>query len=114
MNEGWKAEIKAYAKINLTLDVLKDRRPDGFHNILSVMQSINLHDKLFLKQIEDKHIRVDASVPGVPSGEENIVYKAIEALCEYTSIRKGLEVKIMKGIPTAAGLGGGSSDAAAI
>jgi len=111
MRRGRDILVQAHAKINLTLEVLSKRK-DGYHNIVSVMQSISLHDRLYLRVGTDG-ITVDCDHPGVPAGKENLVYKAAEKLRAYAGVRDGASIKIHKGIPVAAGLAGGSADAAA-
>jgi len=102
--------VWAPAKLNLTLDVL-GRRPDGYHELLSVMQSLELADRLELSLIPEG-IEVLGG-PDLPSLGDNLVYRAIEVLQEKTGFRGGLRVRLEKRIPVAAGLGGGSADAAA-
>jgi len=105
-------ELNAYAKINLSLDVIS-KRPDGYHEIKTVMQTIGLHDKVFVETVPDG-IHVETDCESLPSGEENIAYKAARLLIEKTGIKGGVRIKIKKWIPVAAGLAGGSSDAAAV
>ena len=112
MLSGKGIQVKAHAKINLTLEVLS-KREDGYHNIISVMQSISLHDLLHLVP-SNKGIKIYCGHPRVPNDESNLAYKAAEKLLEYTGIKKGVEIRIKKGIPVAAGLGGGSADAAGV
>jgi len=103
--------VYARAKINLTLDVLW-KRPDGYHQVETVMQSIKLHDCLeFAPQEKD----ISLAVPGgeVPSGAENLVYKAALLMRANAGKKCGVSIKLTKNIPVAAGLGGGSADAAA-
>ena len=103
---------KAYAKINLGLKIL-GRRVDGFHDILSVMQTVDLCDTLTLVE-RPKEIDVHCSgIEGVPDGEENLAYKAAALLKKEYNVKKGVSITIQKRIPVGAGLGGGSSDAAA-
>ena len=104
--------IQAHAKVNLTLDVL-GKRHDGYHDIASVMQSISLCDRISLHPWTEE-IRVVCRHPQVPDGKENIVYKAAAALRKLAGIKKGVLINVIKGIPVAAGLGGGSADAAAV
>lgn len=102
--------VRAHAKINLTLDVLS-RRADGYHEVETIMQSIALHDLLeFSPAPEEIIIMVEGE--GVPPGEDNLVYRAAELLRRYTGTGKGALIRLVKAIPVAAGLGGGSSDAA--
>lgn len=105
-------EIKAPAKINLSLDVLK-KRPDGYHEVRMIMQEIELHDTLFLEARGDG-IEVLCDCPWVSSGESNIAYKVAALLKKKHRIDNGIRIKIHKNIPVAAGLGGGSSDAASV
>ena len=107
------AIVRSYAKVNLTLDVL-GKRPDGFHSIESVMQSISLHDTLTLGLGDEPGIRVACDVPGIPTGEDNLAYQAASLLFERLGVAPGLDIRIEKHIPCEAGLGGGSSNAAAV
>lgn len=105
-------ELKACAKINLGLYLLQ-KRLDGYHDILTVFQSIDLHDTLHFKQTHSSStfaISLDG-IP-VPLGEENLVFRAYRVFCNRMHIPGGLAVHIEKKIPVGAGLGGGSSDAA--
>ncbi|MGB9885761.1 MAG: 4-(cytidine 5'-diphospho)-2-C-methyl-D-erythritol kinase [Moorellales bacterium] len=102
--------VWAPAKLNLTLDVL-GRRPDGYHELLSVMQTLELADRLELSLIPEGTEVLGG--PNLPRPEDNLVYRAIEVLREKTGFRGGLRVHLEKHIPVAAGLGGGSADAAA-
>ncbi len=104
--------VLAYAKINISLDVL-NRREDGYHNLKSVMQSITLADEITIKTGEEG-IRVYADLPYVPSDCRNIGYKAAELFYRDAGISPEVLIKIKKNIPVGAGLGGGSADAAAI
>ena len=101
---------KAYAKVNLTLDIIT-RNYLGYHNIESVMQQLNLHDNVKLMVIK-KGININSN-NHICSDEKNLAYKAAELLMENFKINKGVEINIEKNIPIAAGLGGGSADAAA-
>lgn len=103
-------KISARAKINLSLDIL-GARDDGYHEILTVMQPIDLHDDLELEP--DTEIRVESSSGEVPAGPQNIVYKAAGLLRGEFGSTRGAKIFIHKNIPVAAGLAGGSSDAAA-
>ena len=109
-------KLKAYAKINLSLRVF-EKRPDGFHNIESVMQSVSLHDFITLSLIPSG-IELTCSDPGVPKGKENVAYKAAEVFLSSVASRRspvrGVKIHIEKRIPIAAGLAGGSADAAAV
>lgn len=105
--------VNARAKINLSLDVL-GKREDGYHDVKMIMQSISLHDKVFLKLTDDKDIRISCDKRWVPSNSDNIAYKAAKILIDKFNLQKGLDIKIVKNIPVAAGLAGGSADAAAV
>jgi len=102
--------LNAYAKINLTLDVLGDR-PDGYHDIETVLHTVELHDSIILRE-SDSGITIRCASPDVPPDTQNIVYRAAQHLKEAFRIPKGVEVELTKCIPIASGLGGGSSDAA--
>ncbi|BCJ87418.1 4-(cytidine 5'-diphospho)-2-C-methyl-D-erythritol kinase [Effusibacillus dendaii] len=103
---------KAKAKINLTLDVLY-KRPDGYHEVEMVMQSVDLSDHLLFDERGDDQITLSCNVPYVPLDERNLAYQAAALLKSRYQIRKGVHIKIDKQIPVAAGLAGGSSDGAA-
>lgn len=104
-------KAKAYAKINLFLDVL-EKRADGYHEIDTVMQNISLYDEIFL-ELTDSGIEVCCDIPDI-KGENNIVYDACKEFLSLIDKNVGVKVNIKKYIPMAAGLGGGSSDAAAV
>lgn len=106
------ATIIAPAKINLTLDV-KDKRPDGYHNIESIMHQIDLCDTVVLKEIP-QGIRVRSTNPGLPGDSSNLAYRAAEMLMGKYGIKKGVSIFLAKNIPLGAGLAGGSTDAAAV
>jgi 4-diphosphocytidyl-2-C-methyl-D-erythritol kinase len=103
-------KLKANAKINLTLDVLY-KRPDGYHEVEMIMQSIDLADILYIEESEETQIICDH--PYVPEDSSNLVYKAVEEIKKYCNVDKNVKIHIEKNIPVAAGLGGGSSDCAA-
>ncbi|MBW2147521.1 MAG: 4-(cytidine 5'-diphospho)-2-C-methyl-D-erythritol kinase [Deltaproteobacteria bacterium] len=100
------------AKINLRLEVL-GRRPDGYHDILSIMQQVDLCDRIEIHPA-DKGIHVHCEGADLPEGEGNLVYEAARLLAEKTPKACGVAIHLQKRIPLAAGLGGGSSDAAAV
>ena len=102
--------LKAFAKVNLVLEVL-GKRSDGYHEIVSIMQTIDLYDLLELEPA--RHIKMKFSLPGIPD-HANIVFKAAQTLKDVTGCDKGVAIGLEKHIPTGAGLGGGSSDAAAV
>ena len=105
---------EAFAKINLTLDV-RSKRPDGYHEIESVMQAISLSDGLMVTLKDEPGISLRANQWNLPSGPDNLAYKAGELYLRATNLTgKGLHIELNKRIPMLAGLGGGSSDAAAM
>ena len=109
-----KTTVKAPAKINLTLEVLS-KRPDGYHEISTIMQAVSLYDTVTLSTNDSGEITISCNYEGVPCDEKNICYKAAERYFEYTKQEnKGLHIDIDKQIPTQAGLAGGSSDGAAV
>lgn len=105
-------ELKARAKINLSIDVIR-KLDNGYHEVRMVMQSIKLHDKIVLEPLQ-QGIEIVTNSSKIPLDEGNIAYKAAELIINKYSIKKGIRIKIEKNIPVAAGLGGGSSDAAAV
>lgn len=104
--------LEARAKINLSLDVL-GKKPDGYHELKMIMQSIRLHDSLTLSRGQEE-LEVTSSFHGLPTGTGNIAYRAAALLCQRYGIKEGLHIHIEKHIPIAAGLAGGSTDAAAV
>jgi len=102
--------LPSYAKINWTLEVLGPR-PDGYHEIRTILQTIDLADTLHL-ELCDSGVEIVCDHPGVPSDERNIVYRAAVLLRHAKGVRFGARIRILKRIPVAAGLGGGSSNAA--
>ncbi len=107
-----KIMIKAPAKINLTLDVLH-KRPDGYHEVEMIMTTVDLADRIELEELRKDEIRVVSHNRFVPDDSRNLAYQAAKLLKERYGIRSGVEIGIQKVIPVAAGLAGGSSDAAA-
>ncbi len=103
---------KAYAKINLTLDVT-GKRDDGYHELEMIMQQIDLYDEIILKRAESG-ISIASDNDKIPLDENNLAYKAAERFFEHVGIESGVEIFIRKKIPMEAGLAGGSSDAAAV
>ena len=102
--------MDSYGKINLALDILY-KRNDAYHEIKSIMQSIDLKDRLIFKEI-DKGIVIESNNSQVPIDSTNLVYRAYEKIVEITGVSKGIKVIIEKNIPVAAGLAGGSTNAA--
>ena len=107
-----KSVEKAYAKVNLTLAV-GEKRPDGYHEVVSVMQRVSLHDTLTAEQTREG-ITLTCSDPALPSGEENRAHRAASLFFRETGIAGGAALTLEKRIPSQAGLGGGSSDAASV
>ena len=105
--------IKAPAKVNLYLRVLR-KRPDGYHNIETVFEKVTLFDKIKLRSLKENKIKVFSSHSGVPKGKTSLIYKTAVLLKKERNVTRGVEIKLSKRIPIAAGLGGGSSDAASI
>lgn len=101
---------KAYAKVNLTLAV-GEKRLNGYHEVVSVMQRVSLHDTLTAEQTREG-ITLTCSDPALPSGEENLAHRAASLFFRETGIAGGAALTLEKRIPSQAGLGGGSSDAA--
>lgn len=106
-------KVQASAKVNLTLDVT-GKRDDGYHNIESIFQSINIYDTITVSKSLNPLIDVSCDDPSIPCGKTNIVYKAAKLFFEKTGISHGITINIEKNIPTQSGLGGGSSDGAAV
>lgn len=104
--------MESYGKINLGLDVLY-KREDGYHDITTIMQQISLSDTLVISEIKED-IKLDCDNKEVPLDSTNLVYSAWKKLQERTGVNKGINVKIYKKIPVAAGLAGGSTNAAAV
>jgi len=108
-----KLTVFAPAKLNLYLDVL-DKRPDGYHNIKTLFEKIGLTDEITIRE-KGKGLDIKVEPQGrCPSGKDNIVHAALEALFKEAGVNLGLEIIIKKNIPVSSGLGGGSSDAASV
>ena len=105
--------LNAMAKINLGLDVT-GKRPDGYHELRMVMQMINLYDKIEIIKLETPEIIVETNLSFLPVNENNIVYKAAQLLMNKFHLTQGVRIVLEKHIPVAAGMAGGSSDAAAV
>lgn len=108
-----KMQLKALAKINLGLDVLR-RREDGYHEVRMIMQTVRIFDRIQIVRQEREGIRVRTNLYYLPANENNLVYKAAKLLFDEFGLRGGLSIDLKKYIPVAAGMAGGSSDAAAI
>ena len=105
--------LKAYGKINLGLDVLR-KREDGYHEVRMIMQTVGLYDRIDLICRDEPGIKVETNLYYLPNNENNLAYKAAKLLMDEFKVRQGLHIKLKKFIPVAAGMAGGSSDAAAV
>lgn len=105
-------QLKAYAKINLALDVV-GKREDGYHEVRMIMQTVKLYDKLTFRLLEEDTIRLKTNVGFLPCDENNLIYKAVRCLKEQYHVKQGMEIDLYKCIPVAAGMAGGSTDCAA-
>ncbi len=108
-------KLKAYAKINLMLDVTGVKK-NGYHKLYTVMQSVGLYDTVYVEMLPGEDILIECDKPSVPTDSSNIVYKCAEAFYARAGITKnrGLKIIIEKNIPSEAGMGGGSADGAAV
>ncbi len=106
---------KAYAKINLCLDII-DKRKDGYHNLDTVMQTVDLYDTLTINVLETKNrsICITTNDKSLPTDHNNLVYKAVDLFLSLARMENDVQIHLEKNIPVAAGLGGGSSDAACV
>ena len=113
--ENYMNEInyKAYAKINITLDVI-GKRADGYHDLEMIMQNVDLYDEITVSKREDDKIVLFSGREDLPSDRGNIAYRAAEYMIEKFSLKTGVNININKNIPVAAGLAGGSTDCAAV
>lgn len=108
-----KLELKALAKINLGLDVL-GRRENGYHDVRMVMQTIHLYDDVILEKTKEPGIHLETNLSYLPVDENNIAYKAAKLLQDEFGITEGIHIQLKKYIPVAAGMAGGSTNAAAV
>ena len=108
-----KISLKALAKINLGLDVVR-RREDGYHEVRMVMQTIHLFDRLNIEKTKKAGISIKTNLSFLPANENNLIYKAGKLLVDEFNITEGVSVELDKRIPVAAGMAGGSTDAAAM
>ena len=113
MGSNYDISLKALAKINLGLDVVR-RREDGYHEVRMIMQTIHLYDRLDIKRTKESGIQIQTNLSFLPVNENNLIYKAAKLLMDEFSITDGVSVKLDKRIPVAAGMAGGSTDAAAM
>lgn len=107
-------KVKAFAKINLMLDIVATRT-DGYHDLFMIMQSIGIYDTITVTQTKSKKITITCNIDDIPLDEHNIAYKAADAFFQLVKIKnKGINIDIVKRIPHAAGLAGGSADGAGV
>lgn len=107
-------KVKAYAKINLMLDIIY-KRTDGYHDLFMIMQSIGIYDTVTVSETKSKKITITCNIDDIPLDEHNIAYKAAAAFFAETKIKnKGINIDIVKRIPHAAGMAGGSADGAGV
>src|SRR5215831_14057310 len=104
--------VRAPAKVNLFLEVLA-KRPDGYHEIATLMAAVSLYDTLEFKEEATGQVRLTSDQPDLSIGPENLVCRAADSLKRHTSSTRGAAIRLSKRIPMAAGLAGGSTDAAA-
>lgn len=107
---------RAHGKINLGLDVIR-KREDGYHEVRMIMQQVGLYDSIQIECLGDMgipNISIETNLRYLPTNENNLAYKAAKLLMDEFSIRESIHIKIKKMIPVAAGMGGGSADAAAV
>lgn len=105
--------LKARAKINLTLDVT-GIRDDGYHELKMIMQTVELYDRVYIKKIDKPYIKLKSNLEWLPSDSRNLAYRAADIIRSKYGIEQGVFIELNKAIPVAAGLAGGSSDCAAV
>ncbi len=108
-----KIKLKALGKINLGLDVL-GRRPNGYHDVRMVMQTVYLYDQILLEKTDKEGISLETNLFYLPVNENNLAYRATKMLIDEFAIKEGVHISLEKHIPVAAGMAGGSSNAAAV
>lgn len=106
-------KVKAYAKVNISLDIIEKRKSDGYHLLRMIMQNIDLYDDITIDK-QKSGITIKCNKPYVPTDERNLAYKAAQLFKEKFNIEEGVAINIKKNIPVAAGLAGGSTDGAAV
>lgn len=106
-------KLKALGKINLGLDVL-GRRPNGYHDVRMVMQTVYLYDQILLEKTDKEGISLETNLFYLPVNENNLAYRAAKMLIDEFAIKEGVHISLEKHIPVAAGMAGGSSNAAAV
>ena len=104
--------LESTAKVNLRLEILK-KREDGYHELRTILQKINLHDLLHFSLKKERGISIKTNHPNLPVGKRNLVYQAVQSILKKSDYKGGVLIEIEKRIPLGAGLGGGSSNAAA-
>jgi len=112
MNNLNEIKLKAMAKINLGLDVVR-RREDGYHEVKMIMQNVRLYDDIVITKKSEPGITIEANLKFIPVNEDNLIYKAAKLLMDEFDVKDGINVSLHKRIPVAAGMAGGSTDAAA-
>ena len=105
--------LKAMGKINLGLDVIR-KREDGYHEVRMIMQTVNVYDRIQIRKSREPGIRLTTNLYFLPVNENNLVYKAAKLLMDEFGIAEGVDIDLQKYIPVAAGMAGGSADAAAV
>src|SRR4030043_839008 len=103
--------LESPAKVNLRLEILK-KREDGYHELRTVLQKINLHDLLHFSLKKERGISITTDHPNLSVGKSNLVYQAVQSILKKSDYKGGVLIEIEKRIPLGAGLGGGSSNAA--
>lgn len=109
----YEMRLRALAKINLGLDVLR-RRDDGYHEVRMIMQTLRMYDKITLRKMKEPGIQLKSNLFYVPENESNLAYRAAKMLADEFQLAQGIFIDLQKFIPVAAGMAGGSSDAAAV
>ena len=104
--------VKAYGKINISLDIV-GKREDGYHLLKMIMQNVDLYDSMSFQKC-NKGINISCNKPYIPTDDKNLVYKAAKLFLETYNINEGVNIYLKKNIPVAAGMAGGSTDAAAV
>ncbi len=106
-------KLQAYGKINLSLDVLRQRE-DGYHDVRMIMQTVKLHDNIDLQKTREPGIRIKTNLSFLPVNENNLMYRAAKLLMDEFDIKEGVSMQLKKVIPVSAGMAGGSTDAASV
>lgn len=109
----YEMRLRALAKINLGLDVLR-RRDDGYHEVRMIMQTLKMYDKITIRKMKEPGIQLKSNLFYVPENESNLAHRAAKMLADEFQLAQGIFIDLQKFIPVAAGMAGGSSDAAAV